>query len=353
MKTMLQRALQSGVESGVFPGATACVMYFDGWKQKRVISVSEGRLEAFGHKVDASTLYDLASLTKPIVATACIRICVREKISLTTPVIESTRGAFELRRLLCHASGLPAWLPLYRDEGFRSSKTHAFSYLRDAAPTWLQISRHKGPLYSDLNYLLLGSWMERKTGRSLDQIVGDEILDPLKLSRIGYLSQLGTGPYAPTEWCSDRGRVVVQEVHDENSAAWGGTTGHAGLFGTAKDVAEFGWACLQNLLGATDVLAAGLMSAAVDKSHGAYGLGWDRRDSENTSAGSLSNAPTFGHLGFTGTSLWCDPIRNAAVVLLTNRVHPTRKNLAIKSFRPKFYDLVWSELDRIADESRS
>jgi CubicO group peptidase (beta-lactamase class C family) len=153
---------------------------------------------------------------------------------------------------------------------------------------------------------------------------------------------------APTEYCEWRGRLVRGEVHDENSAAFGGVSGNAGLFGSARGVAVFGRACLDALLGRGDFLPKDMMERALASrgDSSTMRLGWDMKSSKDSSAGRRMSDRAFGHLGFTGTSLWCDPERDLVIVLLTNRVHPSRANERIKGFRPGFHDGIIAALGK-------
>jgi CubicO group peptidase (beta-lactamase class C family) len=154
---------------------------------------------------------------------------------------------------------------------------------------------------------------------------------------------------APTELSSrprqtrggPRERLLRAEVHDDNCAAFGGIAGHAGLFGTAQAVLQFGLAALQALDGRSTWIDQALLRwALAPRPGGGHVLGWDTRSGQGSSAGSLFSPRSFGHLGFTGTSIWCDPVRALCAVLLSNRVHPTRENIAIREFRPRFHDMA-------------
>jgi CubicO group peptidase (beta-lactamase class C family) len=212
----------------------------------------------------------------------------------------------------------------------------------------------KGPVYSDLGYIIAGELIARGAGEKLDRVIAREVTDPLGIS--GDVFFAGALPAdrkaqlmreaAPTEHCEWRGRLVRGEVHDENSAAFGGVAGNAGLFGTARGVSVFGRACLDSLLGRADFLPRDLMERALAprSDNSTVRLGWDMKSADQSSAGKRMSEQSFGHLGFTGTSLWCDPARDVVVVLLTNRVHPSRANERIKGFRPGFHDGVLAVL---------
>ena len=152
---------------------------------------------------------------------------------------------------------------------------------------------------------------------------------------------------APTERCDWRGRVVRGEVGDENCAALGGVSGHAGLFGTAESTARFGVEMLDVHQGRSDFLPhKAFMDSLSDPGDGStLRMGWDTRSKTGSSGGQRMSERAFGHLGFTGTSLWCDPDRDVVIVLLTNRVHPSRANEKIRGFRPAFHDGVLAAHD--------
>jgi CubicO group peptidase (beta-lactamase class C family) len=221
--------------------------------------------------------------------------------------------------------------------------------LREAATRTEERPAAAGSLYSDLGYMLAGETITRAAGVSLDEVVATEVTDPLGIaSEVFYAASLPRSArasfvtrVAPTEQCSFRGRVLVGEVHDENCSVFGGIAGHAGLFGQANAVLDFGLAVLDALEGRSTWLDQALIRWAVrPRPGGGHVVGWDTKSAEGSSAGSLFSSRAFGHLGFTGTSFWCDPARALCVVLLTNRVHPTRENIRIREFRPRFHDQV-------------
>jgi CubicO group peptidase (beta-lactamase class C family) len=151
---------------------------------------------------------------------------------------------------------------------------------------------------------------------------------------------------APTGWSAWRERILVGEVHDDNCAALGGVAGHAGMFGLANSVARFGAACVGAWCGRRGASEEELIRhATAVRPGGTHRLGWDGKAEQGSAAGSLIDTDAFGHLGFTGTSLWCDPRRQLVVVLLTNRVAVSDDNAAIRAFRPVFHDAVIGAFD--------
>lgn len=315
-----------------------------------------GRLAPGEAEVHAATSYDLASLTKPFVATAALRLAQRGVIDLQAPVwrvlpeLQGTHGGeSSLASLLAHRSGLSAWERLYEEIAGTPGSLEQKRLMLHAAATRVADSAQPGQsLYSDLGYLLVGETLARAAGTSLDEVVRREVTAPLGLdAQIFYAASLSEAGHAalrervaPTEACTFRGRLLRGEVHDENCYAFGGIAGHAGLFGTADAVLSFGLAVLAALEGRSSWLDQALLRWALAPRGDGYVVGWDTKSAEASSAGEQFSPQSFGHLGFTGTSIWCDPTRRLCAVLLSNRVHPTRENVAIRAFRPRFHDAV-------------
>jgi CubicO group peptidase (beta-lactamase class C family) len=353
----LLRILQEGVETGVFPGAVAAVGQLkDGGSV--CVEACAGVLEPAGAAVERDTFYDLASLTKPVVATLALRLSQRALIDLHAPAARwlpelagLPGGEASLAQLLSHRAGLLAWEAFYEQIPDVPGSDAARRYLLQAAASRVAPATPAlaGSMYSDLGYLVAGEALARAAGLGLDLLVLREIAEPLGIAdRLFYAASLPEGAraglrarVAPTELCALRGRLSRAEVHDENCAAFGGICGHAGLFGTAQALLEFGLALLVALDGRSGWLDQALLRWALTPlPGGGHVVGWDTRSGEGSSAGTLFSERSFGHLGFTGTSIWCDPVRGLCAVLLSNRVHPTRENIAIRAFRPRFHDLV-------------
>lgn len=357
----LEALLILALREQVFPGAVCAVgqLSEDGSGSDGTVRVvARGGLLAPGEaQVELSTPYDLASLTKPFVATAALRLVQRRVVDLHEPVwrmlpeLEQTPGGeASLAQLLSHRAGLLPWSGLYAEstEPVGSPARKRFM-LREAATRLAEGRRSDESVYSDLGYLIAGEALSRASSLPLDQLVQREVTTPLGLAgQIYYAAALSEGAratlreqVAPTELCSFRGGVVRGDVHDENAYAFGGIAGHAGLFGTATAVLGFGLAVLRALEGRSTWLDQGLLRWALTprgKTPGGYVVGWDTKSVEGSSAGDQFSERSFGHLGFTGTSIWCDPPRRRCAVLLSNRVYPTRDNRAIRDFRPRFHD---------------
>ncbi|MCS6797644.1 MAG: beta-lactamase family protein [Myxococcota bacterium] len=347
------RLLAAGVAGGVFPGASAAVAWWEDGSSRLAVA-SAGRIAVDGLPVGACTLFDLASLTKPIVATTALRLVAAGRVALDMRVETwipdvrgTTGGVATLESLLAHRSGLAAWGGLYLDVPHEIGTTAARRWLVAEAARRADDGPAGRCVYSDLGYILAGELLARATDTSLERLVEAEVTGPLGVSdELGYLAARPVaersamlGRIAATERCDWRGRLVHAEVHDENCAAMGGIAGHAGIFGTARAVATFGRAWLDVLAGRSSFLPIELARAALPPpAADRFGLGWDGKRMQQSAAGDRIASSAFGHLGFTGTSIWCDPERDVVIVLLTNRIHPSRANEKIRGFRPVFHD---------------
>jgi serine-type D-Ala-D-Ala carboxypeptidase len=364
---VIQAALQSAVDDGVFPGAQLTVRLRGALQ---CVAVA-GRLssEPPGLPVQPSTIYDLASLTKPLVtATSVLLLIQRAKVGLEDSVQQVLAelegmpiGQATVRDLLTHRSGLPGWRPIYeqleaRDivpgcsGGNQSLGQAALNMIRDEP---LIYTRGERSVYSDLGFMLLGFLVERLTGMALDLWCEESIIQPLRADPLMFCPTAGRAQspidisrIAPTEQDEWRNRLLRGEVHDENAAAMAGVAGHAGLFGNAESVLAVSGAWLRGYHGGESILDRELVRQFTTRQESAarssWALGWDT-PSAPSSSGSHFSERSFGHLGYTGTSLWIDPLCELEVVLLSNRVHPSRRNEKIKVFRPYIHDLVYRE----------
>lgn len=340
--------LQQGVVDKAFPAAS--IEVGDG---TRVLwSEAFGRLtfDEAAPPARSDTIFDLASLTKVLAATPIVMQQIeRGIVALDDRVagrLSSWRGAdraeVTIRDLLSHCSGLPGYLPLFRDHRGRAAFERAIGSLpREYAPRTTSI-------YSDLGFMLLGLIVE-----DAGELPLDRRFDTL-MGHMGIVDRVQFTPpiqwakdTAPTEYDPWRGRLLVGEVHDENAWALDGVAAHAGLFGTAAAVGGYARHLLQVLAGRTGAFARSTVEEFVSRRGDVPGssraLGWDTM-LPTSSCGSRMSARAFGHTGFTGTSLWIDPDRGVYVVLLTNRVHPVRTNEAIRGIRPALHDAVMGAL---------
>ena len=341
--------LQSQVDSA-FPGAVVAV----GYRDSVVLLAAVGHYGADDRRpVTTETVYDLASLTKVIgLTTAAMLLVDSGKLDLDAPVqryVPAFQGPNKervmIRHLLTHSSGLPAWRPLYAESADRE---HALA-LVDTTP----LMRQPGDtfVYSDLGAMVLAQAVQAVSGQRLDDFLAARLFGPLGMTSTRYLPpESWRSRIAPTE--NDtvfRHRLLRGEVHDENAGRLGGVSGHAGLFSTAPDLARFAQWLLDTRRGHAPPFAAlrrlspPLVQMFTQRQNippgSSRALGWDT-PSENSSAGTQMGPNAFGHTGFTGTSIWFDPDRDLFIILLTNRVNPTRANTRIFQVRRRVADLV-------------
>jgi len=297
--------------------------------------------------VKRTTIYDLASVTKVVATTtACMVLYDRGKFLLEQPLVDvlpnfasddTRRRKVTLRMLLAHSSGLPAYVKLFQTAGNKDE------LLQQAFLVPLTADPGTRAEYSDIGFILLGEALERLAGEPLDKFCQREIFDPLELYPAGF--KLAHHPWSayipPTENdLSFRHRIIRNEVNDENACVMGGVAGHAGVFATARDVSDFAHCMLR---GGEPLVRPGtveLFTRREDFPHGtSRALGWDT-PSQPSQSGKYFSARSYGHLGYTGTSLWIDPERQLSVTLLTNRTWPDHSSQAIKQIRPAFHDAV-------------
>ena len=334
--------LDAGVRDSAFPGAFAVI----GTRDRVLVERAAGHLDWVpSPEPDDSTLWDLASLTKVVaLTTAMMQLWERGLVDLDAPVqryVPAFEGPLKervtVRQLLTHSSGLPGWRPLYL-EGPTPDSIRKLVY---ATP--LDTMPGATMVYSDLGAILLGQIVERLTGQPFDEYVAERIVRPLGMrdTRFQPPPELWDR-VAPTEvdtaW---RKRHVRGEVHDENAFAMGGVSSHAGLFSSGRDLVRFA----RMLLGGGEldgvrVVASqtiAMFTTLQDSTLSNRALGWEKPNGRN-SAGHRLSARAFGHTGFTGTSIWVDPEQDLFVVLLTNRVNPTRARAGIFQVRVDLAD---------------
>lgn len=340
----LDTILARGVRDSAFPGAIVVV----GTRRGIVVERAAGRLDWTPSATpDAGTLWDLASLTKVVALTTALMVLVDEgRIDVDAPVQRYLRewtgpgkDRVTVRHLLTHSAGLPAWRPLYKEA------TSPQEALAIVLATPLDTVPGVRMVYSDLGAILLGEIVRRVSGDPLDRFAARRIFEPLGMrdTRFRPPAEL-RARIAPTEIDPWRQRHLRGEVHDENAFALGGVSAHAGLFSSARDLARFA----QALLGGGTLDGQRIVSAATldrftrvqDSTLSHRALGWETATGGN-SGGRHASRRAFGHTGFTGTSIWIDPERDRFVVLLTNRVNPTRERRGIFQVRVAVADLVF------------
>lgn len=311
----------------------------------------------------ASLFFDLASVTKPVCAVAAARVpgLLDAPLHEVLPELRGTwAGEALVEQLLAHRAGLEAHQPLFAPlaTGAPFDAAAALASAADAARVECRErpAPREGhpPVYSDMGYALAGAALARAVGaRDAGEAMERLVLEPLGLGDAmgtarGLRRRLGAAfdaAVAPTEHVPWRGGLVVGAVHDEN--AWAltgdGGSGHAGLFGRIDAVLAFGVAVLAGWARGRGSLAdARLDVLLARRPGGTLRAGFDGKSPEGSSAGTLASDAAFGHLGFTGTSLWIDPERAAVVALLSNRVSPSRANVAIRAARPRAHDALFA-----------
>ena len=357
----LTALLAEGVRDGVFPGAVVMVGKLAA-QGSRALVAHAGRRTPATAPVLRTTPYDLASLTKPFVAALALRLAQHGALDLHAPVASilpelagTHAGEQTLAALLSHRAGLSPWRALDAALPHPPGSAEARAHMLHLAATG--VAAEPAPagasVYSDLGYIVAGAVLARAGGAPLAVLLRREVTLPLGLDRAVFyppaLAEAVRARFrevvAPTEVLGRRDGLICGEVHDDNAYALGGVAGHAGLFGSAAAVCAFGLGMLAAHEGRSRWLDQALVRWALAPRGPGHLVGWDTPSSEASSAGSRCSTQAFGHLGFTGTSIWCDPPRRLCMVLLSNRVHPTRDNVAIRAFRPRFHDAVAQLLD--------
>lgn len=294
-----------------------------------------------GQPLDGSELWDLASVTKPIVGLAVMALVERGALTLDDTVgthLPEYRGGdkdhLTVRQLLTHTSGIPGQVPLYRDHPTRARLLDAIRLLPLTAEPGTRVQ------YSSQGFIVLGLIAEAAGGQPLEELVERLVCAPLGMDHTVFRPDAaGRARAVATEDCSWRGRPVVGEVHDENAVVLGGAGGHAGLFAPLADMERLGVALAGGGRGLLRPDTFALMTAPhTDGLTLRRALAWQGQDPVGSPVGSAFGPESYGHTGFTGTSVWVDPAAGRYAVLLTNRVHPTREGDGIGAVRRAFHD---------------
>jgi serine-type D-Ala-D-Ala carboxypeptidase len=313
-------------------------------------------------------------LTKPLATAVAIMLLIRERkmrlddqLTRVIPMYGVLgKSLTTFRHLLNHSAGLPAWKAFFEDI-IKNEKSGRINFIASRAAknyVYEQVHREKAvtppgsqSVYSDLGFIILAEAVEVLTGNTFDRFCQERIFKPLGLRSTGFvdLTQLRTRRLqpveeviAPTESCPWRKKILCGEVHDDNAYAMGGVAGHAGLFSSAHEVHAFLVRMSQCLHGKNSFLPQAVVQEFLTRGSSPndsnFALGWDTPTAGKSAAGSFFSPRSVGHLGFTGCSIWWDLEKNCHVVLLTNRVHPSRKNDKIKDFRPHIHDQIMKVL---------
>ncbi len=347
---VLDSIVQGAIHSGQIPGAVVLV-----WHNGAVVyrkAFGSRSLEPRREAMTVDTIFDLASLTKAVATTtAAMQLVQRGEIRLNDPVAkyipefaQNDKDDITVRELLTHHSGLREDLDL--TEAWQGRDT-AFRMAYAEKPVFPPGSRF---LYSDINFIVLGALVERVSGTTLDRYCATNIFTPLQMTRTRFVPPAAWGPrIAPTQY-DEQGKMLRGVVHDPTARRMGGVAGQAGVFSTADDLSKFAQALLNG--------SAVLPSLMVEKmttpqqpptSQSLRGLGWDIDSPFSTNRGELLPVGSFGHTGFTGTSLWIDPSTQTYIILLTTAVHPRGKGTAV-ALRSKVATAVVAALSLTVSE---
>ena len=355
--TALESFLGERIEAGDFPGALFAI---DG-KQGLIARGALGA-RAIVPAVEPATmdtLYDLASLTKPLVTAAIASLLARQgRLRIDEPAggrLEELAGTgkegLTLRQLATHTSGLPAWLPLYLTGGGIAGALAAIAGAR------LETPPGKRATYSCCGYILLGEVVARAGGEPLDALFRGLIADPLGLSTIGFRPPVSLrSRIAPTERDCGTERAMVRElglrydgwrhgvirgeVHDGNAWGLGGVAGNAGLFGTASDLVLLGRELEGRGSGLFEERERQLFATPEPCEGEVRSFGWQLAATAGSAAHGALGAEAYGHTGFTGTSMWIDPSTGGTYILLTNRIHPDNRQTDMNAIRREFHTLA-------------
>jgi CubicO group peptidase (beta-lactamase class C family) len=346
----VEKVVKNAIEDSAFPGAVVLVE-----KDGKIIFE-----KAFGYftydknsrPMTLNTLFDLASLTKVISTTNCAMICIDrglfkldDRVSKYIPEFAANgKENITVRNLLLHNSGLPAFKKYYKmfDNGG--------DVLEDIYTTKLDYPTGTKTVYSDLGIITLGKIIEKVTGMTLDKFAQREVFNPLGMENTMYNPPDSLKKYcAPTEYDNYwRHRQIQGVVHDETASMLGGIAGHAGLFSTAEDIARVLQMLLQDgEFNGNQIIEPGTVKLFTKQQskESTRALGWDTKSKTGSSAGDLFSDDSYGHTGFTGTSVWTDPERKLFVVFLTNRVYPSRENHKLFKVRPALHNAVIETLE--------
>jgi CubicO group peptidase (beta-lactamase class C family) len=347
--------MQQAVTKNIFPGgvllvsAAGRIRFHEAYGQANIYT---------GRKMSLNTVFDLASLTKPLATTLAVMMLVAEKeldldqrLDTIIPAFQHTpKAEIRVRHLLDHTSGLPDYRPYYiaLDHLPYPRRKEAFHEYLICEPLISGIGERTR--YSDIGFMILEWVIEQVSGSRLDKYIQKNIYGPLGIESLFYIDLEQPVPdniYAVTEACPWRRTVLNGMVHDDNAYVMNGIAGHAGLFGTALAVHHLLTALLNAYNGiASPVFETSLIRLFLKRESGSErALGFDAPSPEHSSSGDLfDKSATVGHLGFTGTSFWMDLKHAIILILLTNRVHPSRSNEQIRAFRPLLHNAVLSSL---------
>lgn len=348
--------MKKALSEGIFPGAVLLVA-----RGADVVTFNAYGLARLNPKIPMTkeTVFDLASLTKPLATTLGVMIVLQagklfldqEIGTIITEFQGTDKERITIQQLLAHNSGLPDYRPYYKtlmrlpsDQRKKGLKELLLAERLIAAP-------RTRTLYSDIGFMILGWLIEVVSARPLHEFIEHSIYRPLGLHDLFFIPLDSETPrfkrnFAATEECQWREKVLEGEVHDDNAYAVGGVAGHTGLFGTARDVHRLLVELLYAYQGKprSGLFYTETVRKFFQRQPSGRALGFDAPTQPGSSSGRYFPESSVGHLGYTGTSFWVDVERSIIVILLTNRVHPTRENDKIKEFRPVIHDAIMEQV---------
>jgi CubicO group peptidase (beta-lactamase class C family) len=359
----VEEACRKGLSDGVFYGVSAAVsMWNKKGRNRGWYSGGMTRFDLEGVAIQKKTLFDLASLTKPLCTTLSILHLIATGklhwdeacLSLLDLTISPEKNLITVKNILNHSSGLPSYKPYFEKFFPEFNETVKNSLIEKILEEPLEYLPATTCRYSDLGFILLGKIIERLTNKSLDIFYKKVVTDPLKLSLdLCFLPHNQPSPVsnhlvAATELCGWRNRIIQGEVHDEHCCLLGGVSGHAGLFGNVESVLTLCELILDiwKNRASHPTFPNTLLQQALTTKHPteSWCLGFDTPSPGLSSSGRYFSSKSVGHLGFSGTSFWIDPERDIIIILLTNRIHPSRENIKIRQFRPFFHDYLMERM---------
>ena len=331
------------IKEKIFP----CAAIFVSKEYKKVFKKTYGISNIFTkEKLSEDYLFDLASLTKPLATTLVIakliednKLNINEEIANILPIFKNNKK-ITIKEILQHRSGLPAHKNYHKDLALIPFDKRDKELIKKIASEKID---KKKTLYSDIGFIALRYVIEKIEKKKFKDAVLD-LYKNMKLKSMHFpeiSNQIKFGKYVATEKCDWRQTVLKGVVHDENSYVMGGADGHAGLFGNIDDTHTLVLELLKSFYGKSEkILKQDSIKMLFNKEGRLRPLGFDIPDKQDSSCGKYFSDNTVGHLGFTGTSFWIDIEKKIIILLLTNRVHPSRKNEKIKQFRPKFHNFI-------------
>ncbi len=357
--TEIESLVNKGINERSFPGAQLVIESHGNILLEK--NFGKYTYDSDAQAVNDNSIFDLASVTKVIATTTAImqlydkgKLNINDNVSLYIPEFATQeKGDIRISNLLLHNSGLKAWIPFYKTLKTKEEVLNTIYNINLDYPTGSKF------VYSDLNAVLLAKIVEKVADMSFDEYCRVNIFQPLGMKSTTFnpsdaLKQLALPTENDTYW---RNRLLQGEVHDETAAMLGGVSGNAGLFSNARDLLKFMEAMLakgkyynpysrglkEETLVSADVVPIFIKKWDSPKYNNSRGLGWDTKPeptSYRAPCGEKFSENSFGHTGYTGTSVWCDVDKELIVIFLTNRVYPSRDNNGIREIRPEVHNMA-------------